>query len=88
MIAEPQPDCPICPRLKEFREANREKFPGWFHAPVPGFGPKLLFGGELVDELLLASQRVLPERLTESGYTFAQPELGPALRSLLSPDAG
>lgn len=56
--------------------------------PVPGFGPKLLFGGELVDELLLASQRVLPERLTESGYTFAQPELGPALRSLLSPDAG
>lgn len=40
MIAEPQPDCPICPRLKDFREANREKFPGWFHAPVPGFGPR------------------------------------------------
>lgn len=51
--------------------------------PVPGFGPKLLFGGELVDELLLASQRVLPERLTESGYAFAQPELGPALEALL-----
>ncbi|MBL8774598.1 MAG: TIGR01777 family oxidoreductase [Acidimicrobiales bacterium] len=53
--------------------------------PVPGFGPKLLFGGELVDELLLASQRVLPERLTESGYAFSQPELGPALETLLAP---
>lgn len=58
--------------------------------PVPGFGPKLLFGGELVDELLLASQRVLPERLTESGYTFAQPELGAAFEALLAshPPAG
>ena len=58
--------------------------------PVPGFGPKLLFGGELVDELLLASQRVLPERLVESGYTFAHPELGPAFEALLRPahDAG
>lgn len=52
--------------------------------PVPGFGPKLIFGGELVDELLLASQRVEPARLVEAGYTFAQPELGPALAALLS----
>jgi len=51
--------------------------------PVPGFGPKLLFGGELVDELLLASQRVLPHRLQEAGFTFARPELGPALDALL-----
>lgn len=51
--------------------------------PVPGFGPKLLFGGELVDELLLASQRVVPGRLEEAGFTFAQPELGPALAALL-----
>lgn len=51
--------------------------------PVPGFGPKLLFGGELVDELLLASQRVLPDRLEQAGFTFARPELGPALAALL-----
>jgi uracil-DNA glycosylase family 4 len=38
-IATPAADCAICPRLKEFREANRSAFPGWFHAPVPGFGP-------------------------------------------------
>ncbi|MCB1002873.1 MAG: DUF1731 domain-containing protein, partial [Acidimicrobiales bacterium] len=51
--------------------------------PVPGFGPKLLFGGELVDELLLASQRVLPERLLDSGFTFALPDLDRALRAAL-----
>lgn len=52
--------------------------------PVPGFGPKVLFGGELVDELLLASQRVQPARLVDAGFTFAQPELRPALDALLA----
>ncbi|WP_349261855.1 uracil-DNA glycosylase [Geminicoccus sp.] len=36
--AEPSPDCPLCPRLAAFRAANRTKFPGWHHAPVPSFG--------------------------------------------------
>lgn len=36
----PPSDCALCPRLKAFREANRAQFPGWFHAPVPGFGPR------------------------------------------------
>lgn len=52
--------------------------------PVPGFGPKVLFGGELVDELLLASQRVQPAALLEAGFTFAQPDLRPALDALLA----
>ncbi|MGO9545383.1 MAG: uracil-DNA glycosylase [Rhodomicrobium sp.] len=37
---EPQADCPFCPRLAAFREANRTKYPEWFNAPVPSFGPK------------------------------------------------
>jgi uracil-DNA glycosylase family 4 len=37
--AAPSPDCPLCPRLAAFRAANRVKFPGWHHAPVPSFGP-------------------------------------------------
>jgi uracil-DNA glycosylase family 4 len=37
--AVPARDCPLCPRLAGFRTANRAAFPGWFHAPVPGFGP-------------------------------------------------
>lgn len=37
--SEPQRDCPFCPRLVSYREANRAKHPGWFNAPVPSFGP-------------------------------------------------
>jgi len=35
----PPPNCPLCPRLKAFRDANRAKYPDWFNAPVPSFGP-------------------------------------------------
>jgi uracil-DNA glycosylase family 4 len=36
---EPGRDCPLCPRLVEFREAARAREPHWFNAPVPCFGP-------------------------------------------------
>jgi len=36
---EPPADCAFCPRLAAFREANRAKYPDWFNAPVPSFGP-------------------------------------------------
>jgi uncharacterized protein (TIGR01777 family) len=39
--------------------------------------------GQMGKELLLASTRVIPKKLIESGYSFEHPELGPALRSLL-----
>lgn len=35
----PGRDCPLCPRLVEFREDNRRQFPDWHNAPVPDFGP-------------------------------------------------
>jgi uracil-DNA glycosylase family 4 len=35
----PPHDCPLCPRLKAFRDANRAKYPDWFNGPVPSFGP-------------------------------------------------
>ncbi|MBV9756649.1 MAG: uracil-DNA glycosylase [Alphaproteobacteria bacterium] len=38
-IAAPPPDCPLCPRLLAYRQANRQAEPGWFNAPVPSFGP-------------------------------------------------
>jgi uracil-DNA glycosylase len=37
--SEPLPDCPLCPRLVSFREANQTQYPDWFNAPVPSFGP-------------------------------------------------
>jgi len=51
--------------------------------PVPSFGPKLLLGGELADALLFTGQRVLPERLTDAGYSFEHPTLSEALGALL-----
>ncbi|MFA5970479.1 MAG: uracil-DNA glycosylase [Sphingomonas sp.] len=36
--SEPPHDCPLCPRLVEFRDTLRGEFPGWWNAPVPAFG--------------------------------------------------
>lgn len=36
--AEPDHDCPLCPRLVAFRLANRVAEPGWHNAPVRSFG--------------------------------------------------
>jgi uracil-DNA glycosylase len=35
---EPAADCPLCPRLAAYRDANRASKPDWFNAPVPGWG--------------------------------------------------
>ncbi len=50
--------------------------------PLPDFAARLAFG-EMADALFLASARVEPTRLIESGYAFNYPELEPALRHLL-----
>ncbi|HAQ36692.1 MAG: uracil-DNA glycosylase [Maricaulis sp.] len=33
-------DCPLCPRLVAFREANERTYPAFFNAPVPSFGDR------------------------------------------------
>ena len=37
----PRRDCPLCPRLAAFREAQRRMQPDWFNSPVPPFGNEL-----------------------------------------------
>jgi len=37
--SDPGRDCPLCPRLVEYREAQRGLHESWFNAPVPSFGP-------------------------------------------------
>ncbi|MEM7745537.1 MAG: uracil-DNA glycosylase [Pseudomonadota bacterium] len=39
-LTEAPADCPLCPRLVEYREALREEEPEWFNNPVPSFGPE------------------------------------------------
>lgn len=50
--------------------------------PVPSFAVRLVLG-EVADELLLSSQRVLPAKLLDSGFTFGFPDLEGALRHVL-----
>ncbi|WP_429911140.1 uracil-DNA glycosylase [Glycocaulis sp.] len=36
--AEPQPACPLCPRLVAYRQENARQEPDWFNGAVPSFG--------------------------------------------------
>ncbi len=51
-------------------------------AAVPSFVLKLA-AGEMADEMILASARVIPQKLIESGYRFLYPDLEKALRFVL-----
>ena len=51
--AEPSQDCPLCPRLVEFRELHREKSPEWHNAPVPSWYPVADKGGPNSVKLLI-----------------------------------
>jgi len=51
--------------------------------PAPAFALRLLLG-EMADTLLLSSQRVVPEQLQRLDYSFAQSELGAALKSIIA----
>ncbi|MDP6606815.1 MAG: TIGR01777 family oxidoreductase [Dehalococcoidia bacterium] len=51
--------------------------------PAPAFALRLIFG-VLAEETLLASQRVLPVRLLESGFQPAHPDLDGALAATLA----
>ena len=46
---------------------------------MPAFAARLAFG-EMADEMLLASQKVMPKRLTSAGFQFQYPQLESAMR--------
>ncbi len=54
--------------------------PSWFH--IPAFVLRLL-PNEMADELLLTSQKVIPERLMESGFQFIYKDAESALINLV-----
>jgi uncharacterized protein len=55
--------------------------------PTPMLPLKVRFGRELVESLLLASQRVIPARLEAIGLPFRYPVLEPALEAILQVQA-
>jgi len=68
-------------RNEEFTQALAAALrrPAFF--PVPALALKLLYGE--MGEVVLASQRVIPERAVQSGFQYDWPELAPALRDLI-----
>jgi uncharacterized protein (TIGR01777 family) len=52
--------------------------------PVPTLALRLMFGGQAVEEMFLAGQRVIPRRLQEAGYQFQHGRLEAALRHVLA----
>ena len=50
---------------------------------MPAFAARLAFG-EMADEMLLVSQKVVPKRLNAAGFTFRFPELAQALQRYIS----
>jgi uncharacterized protein (TIGR01777 family) len=53
-----------------------------FLMTLPGVALRLMFG-EMADAAMLASTRVRPRQLLDTGFAFDHPQLGPALRALL-----
>jgi uncharacterized protein len=51
--------------------------------PIPSFAPAVLYGRELVEALLLSSQRANPSVLVASGFEFRHTTLEDALRDIL-----
>lgn len=51
--------------------------------PVPAFGPRLLLGTEMANALLFDSARVLPTRLSESGFEFNHKTIDDAFAAIV-----
>lgn len=67
---------------REFTQAlgRALRRPTWL--AMPAFAARLAFG-EMADEALLSSIRVLPRKMLDSGYEFLHPDLASALEDLL-----
>lgn len=78
-LASPQP-VPNADFTKELGRAMGR--PSVF--PVPAIALKLLLGSEFAEELLLASQRIVPQALMSSGFEYRDGDLAAALRRILA----
>lgn len=66
----------------EFTRALAEAVHRPAFIPVPGFAVKLLFGE--MSEIILGSQRAIPDAAVRAGFTFAHPDVFGALAEITS----
>jgi len=60
--------------------------PSVVSAPTPAL--RLMLGADLVDQVILASQRTIPTRLTESGFEFRHPNANAIVHWALTEERG
>jgi uracil-DNA glycosylase family 4 len=77
---EPGRDCPLCPRLAEFRNEWRQREPAWFNAPVPAFLPA---AGEEAVRLLIVGLAPGLRGANRTGRPFTGDYAGDLLYSTL-----
>ncbi len=51
--------------------------------PVPAFAARLVFGTQMANETVLASQRIMPQKLLDTGYSFQYSDIHQALSHLI-----
>jgi uncharacterized protein len=73
---------PHSARNAEFSETLARVLDRRTHAHVPAFVLRTMVG-EMADEMLLASTRVRPQKLLDSGFHFTLPDLEGALRAVV-----
>ena len=73
---------PLPVRNRDFSKALGRTLHRPAIVPAPAFALRAVLG-EMADEALLTSQRVIPTRTTESGFTFERPDIDVALRHAL-----
>ncbi|KQT55304.1 MULTISPECIES: uracil-DNA glycosylase [unclassified Aureimonas] len=78
---QPDRDCPLCPRLVEFRRTWREKEPDWHNAPVRTFMPA---GGPAAVELLIVGLAPGVRGANRTGRPFTGDYAGDLLYATLS----
>ena len=68
---------------EEFTKALGEALSRPTMMAVPAFAARLAFG-EMADEMLLSSQRVMPKKLKDAGFQFEYPNLEDAFRKYIA----
>ncbi len=72
----PKKNCTLCPRLVAFRYENQQKFPHFYNAPVPSFGP-------LSANLLILGMAPGLKGANQTGRPFTNDYAGDILYSVL-----
>ncbi|MDQ4096634.1 MAG: DUF1731 domain-containing protein, partial [Actinomycetota bacterium] len=70
--------------IEEYAQALGQALNRPVFLPTPTLALDVILGREMVREMLLGGQRVLPARLLASGFAFRHPDLDAALHDVLA----